>query len=361
MKPAGRSRKIRRLRSIAAALMLLFVLTGGTLVSLEAPYGAFSGATYVSFERGTGTFSMARALQQSGVIRYAWQFWLARALDPSARLVAGEYRFDRPSSVFDVFGRIRHGDIYFVEVSVPEGSNIFDIARLAEASGIMTAQDFLHSAQDPSSIHDLDPAAPSLEGYLFPATYRLSHSTTPAEFCRMMTTQFRRHWRKLLEDQPAGAPPPAGPHEVVTLASLVEKETSLAAERPIIAGVFTNRLRLKMKLECDPTTIYASLLDSRYRGVIHRSDLESQNPYNTYRNPGLPPGPIANPGADALAAALHPAQTEYLYFVAKPAGGGHQFSTTLAAHDKAVRDYRNGIQAHKTPARSANAKAPKKT
>lgn len=348
---AGRIKK-RRTRWIAAALMLVFVMVTGTLVSLEVPYGSFTGTTYVSFERGTGTIAMARALQQSGVIRYAWQFWLARALNPAAKLVAGEYRFDRPASVFDVFGRIKHGDIYFVEVSIPEGSNIFDIARLAQASGIMTAQDFMAAAQDPASIHDLDPEAPTLEGYLFPATYRLSHSTTPAEFCKMMTTQFRRHWKKLLEDQPAGDPPPAGPHEAVTIASMVEKETSLAAERPLIAGVFSNRLRLKMKLECDPTTIYAALIDSRFRGKIHRSDLKSSNPYNTYRSPGLPPGPIANPGIETLAAALHPAQTEYLYFVAKPSGGGHQFSKTLAEHDKAVRQYRNGTQAHKTPAKA---------
>jgi UPF0755 protein len=358
----ARGFKKHRTRWIATLLMLVFVVVAGVLASLEAPYRNFSGTTYVTFERGTGTVSMARALEQSGVIRYGWQFWLARALSPSARLVAGEYRFDRPASVFDVFGRIAHGDIYFVEVSVPEGSNMFDIARLAQASGIMAAQDFLKAAQDPASIHDLDPSAPSLEGYLFPATYRLSHSTTAAEFCAMMTTQFRRQWKKLLAAQPAADPPPASPHGVVTLASLVEKETSLASERPLIAGVFSNRLRLKMKLECDPTTIYAALLDARYRGTIYRSDLESHNPYNTYRNAGLPPGPIANPGTEALAAALRPAQTEYLYFVANPHGtGGHQFSKTLADHDKAVRAYRNGTQPHKTSQRETGAKAPKKT
>jgi UPF0755 protein len=340
-----------RVRRIAILLMLVFVLAAATLVSLEVPYRGFTGTTYVSFERGTGSIAMAKALEQSGVIRGAWQFWLARGLNPTAKLEAGEYRFDRSASVFEVFGRIVHGDIYFIEITVPEGSNMFDIARLAQASGLMTAQDFLKAAQDPASIQDLDPNAPSLEGYLFPATYRLSHSTTAPEFCKRMTAEFRRQWRKLPETKPA-----ADPHRLVTLASLVEKETALPEERPLIAGVFTNRLNMNMRLECDPTAIYAALLDERYRGAIHRSDLHSHNPYNTYQNLGLPPGPIANPGTAALAAALHPAETPYLYFVAKPVGGGHQFSDTLAAHDKAVREYRNGTQAHK-----ADPKAPKKT
>jgi UPF0755 protein len=171
-----------------------------------------------------------------------------------------------------------------------------------------------------------------------------------------MTAQFRRQWKKLLVAQSAAqraaqnagksTEAAADPHRAVTLASLVEKETGLSEERPLIAGVFANRLKLGMHLDCDPTTIYAALLDHRYRGAIHRSDLENRNPYNTYRNLGLPPGPIANPGEAALAAALYPAETRYLYFVAKPSGGGHQFSATLAEHDKAVRDYRHGSQPH---------------
>ena len=165
----------------------------------------------------------------------------------------------------------------------------------------------------------------------------------------MMVAQFRKQWKKVADGVTTG------PHSVVTMASLVEKESSLASERPVIAGVFRNRLRLKMKLECDPTTIYAAMLDDRYRGTIYKSDLESRNPYNTYRITGLPPGPIANPGAGALEAALHPAQTDYLYFVARPvAGSGHQFSKTLAEHDKAVRELRNGSE-HK----AVSAKAPK--
>jgi UPF0755 protein len=320
-------------------LLIVVAVAGALFVSLQLPYRDFAAEAFVRFDRGSGTLAMARALQQAGVIRYAWQFWIERAMNPSAKLAAGEYKFDEAASVSAVFRRIARGDVYYFELSIPEGSNIFEIARLAEAAGAMPAQAFLKAAEDPISIHDLDPAATTLEGYLFPAKYRLSHSTTAAELCQLMTTQFRRQWKKL-------AGPSADPHRTVTLASLVEKETALAEERPLVAAVFANRLKIGMHLDCDPTTIYAALLDHRYRGTIHRSDLDSKNPYNTYQNPGLPPGPITNPGAESLAAALHPAETQYLYFVAKPSGGGHQFSETLAEHDKAVRAYRHGSQDH---------------
>ena len=153
----------------------------------------------------------------------------------------------------------------------------------------------------------------------------------------LLKDKFRKQWRAL-----APANLPAGEvHRVVTLASLVEKETGLAAERPVVAGVFANRLRLNMPLQCDPTTVYAALLDSRYNGVIHKSDLASTNPYNTYAHGGLPPGPIANPGALSLKAALHPSSESYLYFVARADGsGGHRFSATLTEHEKAVADFR---------------------
>jgi UPF0755 protein len=319
---------------LALVLLAALVLAGVPVASLILPYRGFEGETFVKFERGAGTPAMARSLEQAGVIRYPWQFWLARALNPNVKLMAGEYRFSDAASVRQVFDRIARGDLYYFDFNVPEGTNMFDIARLTEAAGIAPAKDFLDAAANPALVKDLDPAAKTLEGYLFPATYRLSHSTTAAELCQMMTAQFRKQWKKLAGE--------ASPHQAVTLASLVEKETGLAEERPLIAGVFANRLRIGMALDCDPTTIYAALLDKRYRGAIHKSDLKSSNPYNTYQNAGLPPGPIANPGAEALAAALTPAHTEFLYFVAKPGGGGHQFSKSLADHDKAVKAYRHG-------------------
>ncbi|HEY7336117.1 MAG TPA: endolytic transglycosylase MltG [Bryobacteraceae bacterium] len=325
----------KTLRLAALLLLLAAAIGGAAILSLQIPYQRFHGETFVRFDRGAGTPSMALALQQAGAIRYRWQFWLERALHPSARLEAGEYRFSEPASVQSIFGRIARGDIFYIELRVPEGSNIFDVARLVESGGTISGDEFVRAASDPASIRDLDPQAQTLEGYLFPATYRIAHSTTASELCEMMTAQFRKQWQKL-----GGG----DTHSVVTLASMVEKETGIPEERPLVAGVFMNRLMRGMDLECDPTAIYAAILENRYSGAIHRADLESTNLYNTYRNPGLPPGPIANPGVNALTAALHPAETDYLYFVARRSGEGHQFSTTLAAHQKAVEAYRHGLQ-----------------
>jgi UPF0755 protein len=203
---------------------------------------------------------------------------------------------------------------------------------LLDKTDTITSGDFLSAAKEPSLVRDLDPAAPSLEGYLFPSTYRVTHSTTAKELCRMMTLEFRRQWKRLHGSDA---------HRIVTLASMVEKETAIPQERPLVAGVFDNRLRMNMPLQCDPTTVYAALIDNRYRGAIHKSDLASVNRYNTYAHVGLPPGPIANPGAQSLKAALEPARTDALYFVAKGDGSGsHRFSMTLAQHQEAVSTYR---------------------
>jgi UPF0755 protein len=303
--------------------------------SLGKAYQATPSERFVRIERGSSTASIASTLQKAGVIHYEWQVWAARVLNPASKLQAGEYRFAGPASALTVFDRIRRGDIYFFEFTVPEGSNRFDIARLIGSKGTVSVDDFIKASGDPASIRDLAPQAPSLEGFLFPSTYRLSHSTTAVDLCRLMTTEFRRQWKKL---DPAHS---ADVLKAVTIASLVEKETGVAEERKIVAGVFANRIARDMRLDCDPTTIYAALLDNRYTGVIHKSDLLNQSPYNTYQRVGLPPGPIANPGAASMEAALNPAATEYLFFVAKADGGGHVFSATRAAHEKAVMAYRH--------------------
>ncbi len=319
-------------------LAVLIVLAAAAVWLLLAPYRGFQGETFVQIPFGTGTAGIAEQLAREGVIRYPWQFLLVRAVHPKATLQSGEYRFASAASVRDVFNRLARGDVYYFEFTVPEGSNIFDISRSLESQGIMPAERFLHAAEDPSIIRDLSPNARTMEGFLFPSTYRMNHATTAEDLCKRMTDAFRREWRK------AGAVTGADPRRVVTLASLVEKETAAPGERPLIASVFTNRLAKGMRLECDPTTIYAAELDNRYRGVIHRSDLANKNPYNTYQNTGLPPGPIANPGAEAIAAALMPAETKYLFFVAKPEGGSHRFSATMAEHEKAVAAYRHATR-----------------
>jgi UPF0755 protein len=284
--------------------------------------------------KGTNTRQMAALLRDSGVIRYSWLFLAARTLRRGATLQAGEYRFAEPASVLEIFDRIERGDIFYYEVVVPEGKNMFDIAAAAERLGLFPAERFLEAARNPAAIRDLDPQAPTLEGYLFPNTYRLSRSSTPGQLCLIMTGKFREVWRGLHTD--------ASVHRTVTLASLVEKEGKLPGERPIIASVFTRRLSIGMKLDCDPATIYAALLAGNYRGAIHKSDLASADPYNTYQHAGLPPGPIANPGAASIAAVLHPADTDYLYFVARADGsGGHNFSADLAAHEANVVKYRH--------------------
>ena len=328
---------MKLVRLVAFAVLLLFLGGGYAVYRLSRPYRGFSGETFVEFPRGTSAGSIGAMLAQSGVVASRWDFWLARLVNRGRTLQAGEYRFNAPASTLTVFDRIARGDVFYYELVVPEGRNMFDIAAAVEALGVFSASDFLAAARNPALIRDLDPQAPTLEGYLFPSTYRLSRHTTPARLCAMMTAKFRAVWLRLHT--------PRDLHDTVTLASMVEKEGKLAQERPLIGAVFENRLRVGMKLDCDPTTIYAALLAHRYRGVIHRSDLDSDDPYNTYRHRGLPPGPIANPGLASLQAVLNPAPSDALYFVLRPDGsGGHQFSSTIAAHQAATARYRRGLQ-----------------
>jgi UPF0755 protein len=320
-------------RLVFAVALLAALGAGLVYYSVSRPYQGFQKPVILDFPKGTSTQSMSAQLAGAGVIQNSWAFLFARAMRPKARLLAGEYQFSEPASVLAVFDRIARGDVFFYELTVPEGSNIFDIAASVDRFDFMKGADFLRVARDPSPIHDLAPGAPTLEGYLFPSTYRIERSTTVKQLVRMMTDLFRKHWRELQ--------PSVEVNSAVTLASLVEKETALAEERPLVASVYANRLRMGMPLDCDPTTIYAALLEGRYRGTIYRSDLDSHNPYNTYRHAGLPPGPIANPGLAALKAALAPAATSYVYFVAKADGsGGHQFSENIEAHNRAVEQYR---------------------
>jgi UPF0755 protein len=329
-------------RNCALALLGGVAAAGYLVYSLDAPYATFGNETFVDIPKGASTAQISEALAQAGVIHHTWEFKLARLIYRDRKLQAGEYRFTKPDSVLDVYDRIARGDVYYIELVVPEGKNMFDIGALAERAGLFPAADFVMAARDPAPIRDLDAAAPSLEGYLFPSTYRLKRHTTPEELCRLMTARFRETWRK-----PSGE---GGVHRVVTLASLVEKEGKLAEERPMIAQVFEKRLSIGMKLDCDPTTIYAALRENHYRGTIYKSDLENDSPYNTYRHAGLPPGPIANPGVASIEAVLHPSETAYLYFVKRPDGsGGHTFTADAAAHEAATAKYRQAEKAASTP------------
>ncbi|MBI4907612.1 MAG: endolytic transglycosylase MltG [Acidobacteria bacterium] len=328
--------------------MLLAVLAAGALgVSawwLVQGDAALREEAYVDIPPGASSRQIAQMLAEAGVVRWPMAFHAVRILRPKAKLQAGEYRFFQPANAWTVFDRISRGDIFFYEVTIPEGSNIFDIGEILEQREILAAKEFVEVARDPAPIRDLSPQAPSLEGYLFPATYRLTKHTTAAQFARDMTQRFRVAWKQLHPDEGVDI------HRIVTMGSLIEKETGVGAERAMVASVFENRLERGMKLDCDPTTIYAALLDGRYRGTIYRSDLDSKHPYNTYQHEGLPPGPVANPGMKSLEAALRPAQSAFLYFVAKPdRSGGHVFTTNVNSHNKAVGEYRRGQQKGKAP------------
>src|SRR6202023_594848 len=235
-------------------------------------------------------------------------------------LKAGEYLFEKPANMLDVQRRLRHGDVYFHTVVVPEGFTMFDIARAIEAAGLGPAQDFLKVAQsDTEMVADFAPGAHSLEGYLFPDTYEFSRMMTMQEMASAMVKQFRQVATQIgLIPGASNSIPDAGRGipMVVTMASIVEKETAVAEERPMVASVYYNRLNQNIALDADPSIIYAELLAGTYTGALHHDDMRFDSPYNTYRHPGLPPSPIGNPGKSALEAAMHPAQSDYYYFVA---------------------------------------------
>ena len=338
----------RKKRSAALIIFLILILgtagIAGYLASqLSEPYQGFREPVMIEFPHGTTSSQMASALAEHGVIQHPWLFLAARLAKRGQRLQAGEYQFVKAASPLDVFGRIARGDIYYMELLVPEGFNMFDVADAVARLGTMPAETFLAAARDPSLIRDLDPKAETLEGYLFPSKYRVYRKTTAREICHMMTNEFRARWKSLaLTDNS-----PETVHNAMTLASLVEREARLPQEQNTVASVFQNRLRIGMRLGCDPTTVYAALLEGRYRGTIYQSDLASDNPYNTYKHEGLPPGPIANPGLGAIHAALTQQTTPYLYFVAKADGtGGHTFSESIEQHDAAVAQYHRALKNH---------------
>ena len=339
-------------------VVLLALLGAGALAFLLlAPFGPRQ-ETFVEIPGGTGATRVADLLEHSGIIRNRYSFDLLR-LALGGRLHAGEYRFDHPASAVDVYRRLRRGDVYTRTLVVPEGYNLFDIARAVEAAGLGSGSDFLNAARAHTElITQWSPHATSLEGFLFPATYRFPRHSTPLTMLTAMVRQWQRSAEPLFLTAPI-EPYTSAPHDpspgsnagsaatpdwtaIVTMASLIEKEVREPAERPLVAGVFRNRLRRGMPLQTDPAVIYAALLDGRYRGTIYASDLAAPSPYNTYRHTGLPPGPICNPGLASLRAAINPAATDYLYFVSD-AAGHTRFATTLPEQTANVQSYRRAL------------------
>jgi UPF0755 protein len=308
-----------------------------------------SGQTTVLLRPGYSTRRIATELKNAGVIRSREAFVLWHYYHRGRSLKAGEYLFDQPASIIDIQKRLRRGDVYFHTVVVPEGFTMFDIARAIEEAGLGSADEFLKVAQsDTSLISDLDPEAKSLEGYLFPDTYQFSRMMSMQEMAGAMVKQFRQVAGQIgLTSSPlrvvSDGSSSLSPHEVVTMASIVEKETAAPDERPLVASVYYNRLEKHIALDADPSIIYAELLAGTYQGALHHADMQVQSPYNTYRNAGLPPGPIANPGRGSLEAAMHPAQSDFYYFVAD-AQGHHRFARTIEEHNKNVVAYRRAMR-----------------
>ena len=341
---------------VIAALAFAGWFAWAVLTPVEPPE-----KTFVMLRPGYSTRRIASELKSAGVIRSEEAFILWHYLHRRS-LKAGEYLFEMPANVIDLQKRLRRGDVYFHTVVVPEGFTMFDIARAVEAAGLGPADDFLKVAQSNALIADLDPDAPSLEGYLFPDTYDFNRLMTMHDMAAAMVKQFRQvaHQIGLMESahpsvvsgqaQPVSAadPAPSSPQtnieRTVIMASIIEKETRVPDERPLVASVYYNRLGQNIALDADPSIIYAELLAGSYTGALHHDDMQFPSPYNTYRHPGLPPGPIGNPGRSSLQAAMQPAQSDYYYFVAD-AEGHHRFAHSIEEHNENVAAYRKAMRA----------------
>ncbi len=325
-----------KLVAAVAVLALAFVLwfAWAALLPVAPPQ-----TTFVLLRAGWSTRHIAQELQHEGIIRSSAAFLMLQYTEGLKTLKAGEYKFEEPATALDVWRRLVRGDVYARAVVVPEGYNIYDIAAAVEQAGLGPAADFIAAAKgDTSLVHDFDPDAKSLEGYLFPDTYQFTRIDSAHDIAAAMVRRFRQEAQKIgLLGNPETP-------QIVTMASIVEKETAVPEERPLVASVYYNRLAKNMPLAADPSVIYAALLAGRYRGTIYQSDLQFDSPYNTYRYTGLPPGPIANPGVASLRAALHPAHTDFLYFVSDN-NGHHRFARSPQEHARNVASYRRAVAA----------------
>ena len=333
---------MRVVKLIVWLLMLVAALAGivgyRAYETARTPYKGY-GAEEVFFtvELGTTGNHIGRALEDEGIIEDERLFVASlRLRGETGSLQAGEYRFAEPLSTLDVVERLVEGDIYTFPVTVPEGLTVSETAEHLAAKGLGEAAALEEVFQDVTLIADIDRDATDLEGYLFPTTYQFTQNPSPREVARTMVAQFEG----IFDDDKRSKSEALGltPREVVTLASVIEKETGAAEERPLIGSVVWNRLERGMPLAMDSTIIFALKREGRYDGNLRRIDLEMESPYNTYRVAGLPPGPIASPGEASIDAVLEPAETRYLYFVSKN-DGSHHFSTTYREHVNAVRKY----------------------
>lgn len=318
----------------APSVLALFALAA-LYLALTSPAKLPSEEHLVDIPRGASLPAIARQLYQEGLVKSPWRFRLAARLTGAAtRLRAGEYRLSTGLSPTELTRALVEGRTVEVSVTIPEGLTLREVARLIEGAGLAEAEELELAATDPAFISSLGIDAPSLEGYLYPETYRFRKGVGS----RAIVGAMAGATLALFDDDAKVRASELGltVHEVLSLASIVEKETAIPEERPRIAAVFLNRLKRSIPLQADPTIIYA--LGQGFDGNLTRAHLNMDSPYNTYLHVGLPPTPIANPSRDSIEAVLHPADVKDLYFVAKP-DGSHQFSTSLLEHKKAVRRY----------------------
>jgi UPF0755 protein len=329
------------LRKFLTLVLLAVLAVGGWLAwALMTPVTP-EGQKFVMLRPGYSTRRIAAELEAAGVIRSRLGFILWHRIHRKQSLKAGEYLFDKTARTLDVYNRLVRGDIYVHTVVIPEGFTVFDIAQAVQDAGLGSSQEFLAVAQSNTElISDLAPDAKTLEGYLFPNTYEFTRTQSMKDIAAAMVKQFRQVAEQIGLN-PSGQN--ADVQKTVTMASIIEKETAVPEERSVVASVYYNRLARNIALQADPSVIYAELLNGNYAGALHHSDMQFQSAYNTYTHPGLPPGPIGNPGRNSLEAALHPAQTDYYYFVSD-GNGHHRFSRSLEEHNQNVAKLRQAVQ-----------------
>jgi UPF0755 protein len=325
--------------ALAAALLIGFLFFQAWLF-LRLPGGSERAMIVVDVPPRTNAMSVAQLLQEKHLISDAQKFYLlCRYRKAASRLRAGEYGFLSPTTPDLVLDKLVQGRVLLHRVTFPEGATLWDVSRVLEEQGLVSAQEFTRIARDPELMHTLGINGPSLEGYLFPETYHFPKSQEVQTILRTMVQQFRQHfpdaWVKRSEEIGMRV------QDVVTLASIVEKEAAVDSDRAIIASVFHNRLKKNMPLQSDPTSVYDL---PGFSGPVMSAHLKRQSPYNTYLIRGLPVGPICNPGRKSLEAVLYPETTSFLYFVSN-LDGTHRFSATNAEHQHAVGQYREKVRA----------------
>jgi len=299
------------------------------------------GETFVLLHPGYSTRRIANELQSAGVIRSATAFTIWHRIRHQRSLKAGEYLFEKTATALEIHERLVRGDVYVHTVVIPEGFNMFEIAQAIQDAGLGSAQDFLHVANaNTNLIADLAPNAVNLEGFLFPSTYEFTRTQTMEEMAGVMVKRFRQVAHEIGLD--------TNIEQTVTLASIIEKETAVPEERPLVASVYYNRMADRLPLQADPSVIYAELLQGSYGGALHHADMQVKSAYNTYAHAGLPPGPIGNPGKTSLEAALHPATTDYFYFVSD-GNSHHRFAHSLEEHNRNVAAYRRAVRERQQP------------